>query len=227
MLGQKIREYPLTFILIFSNILVYVALMLSSQNIVDMDLETLVHFGALFAPYVVLDDEWWRLLTAMFLHGGMTHLLMNVVSLYLLGRMIEGMVFIHHYFILYLLTGVFGGIVSLWVHPMSVGVGASGAIFGLFGMIVAVVWRRRKENPLEAKRTLKEFGAIFGLNLLIGIVIPEIDVSAHLAGFFTGILGGFLLTRYPRGIWIFSTIMLVLIVLSMEMLSQEYADILF
>ncbi|MBT8348212.1 MAG: rhomboid family intramembrane serine protease, partial [Sulfurovum sp.] len=81
-----IQRYTLTYILIAASSVVYLFSSLLSQSLIDMDMQVLVDMGALFGPYTVLKGEWWRLLTAMFLHGGMTHLLMNMFSLYLVGR---------------------------------------------------------------------------------------------------------------------------------------------
>jgi len=132
---HSFKRYPLTYTLIIVNIVIYLYTALLSGNLVDIDTRVLVKLGALYGPLVIERGEWWRLLTAMFLHGGMTHLLMNMYSLYLIGRGVEQYFSKSAYLSLYLFSGLFGGIVSLYVHPNAVGVGASGAIFGLFGAL--------------------------------------------------------------------------------------------
>ena len=130
-----IQRYTLTYILIAASSVVYLFSALLSQSLSDMDMQVLVDMGALFGPLTVLKGEWWRLLTAMFLHGGMTHLLMNMFSLYLVGRGAEMYFDTKSYLSIYFFSGIIGGLVSLYMHPVSVGVGASGAIFGVFGAL--------------------------------------------------------------------------------------------
>jgi sensor histidine kinase YesM len=83
---SDIVRYKLTYTIIILNIIVYVFSVIYSKSIIDINLEVLVDMGALYGPWTVLGNEWWRLGTAMFLHGGMTHILMNMFSLYLIGR---------------------------------------------------------------------------------------------------------------------------------------------
>lgn len=206
MLKAHFYQYPITFSLIIINSLLYVALTFFSVNAIEIEIETLVLFGGLFAPYVVVYDEWWRLFTAIFLHGGITHLLMNMVSLYILGRSVEVHFYKVSYLLIYFCSGLLGAMVSLWVHPMGVGVGASGAIFGLFGAILGLFWVYRKRSGGQLKRLLQEFGVILGINLLIGVLIPEVDLSAHIAGFVVGLLGGVLMAKEGWGNMFFGLI---------------------
>ena len=134
MLGE-FQRYKITYTIIVINVIIYIFSALFSQDIVDMELQTLVDMGALYGPLTVLKGEWWRLFTAMFLHGGMTHILMNMFFLYLIGRGMEMYFDTRSYLIIYLFSGLLGGLASLYIHPNSVGIGASGAIFGVFGAL--------------------------------------------------------------------------------------------
>jgi rhomboid protease GluP len=115
-----------------------------------------------------------------------------MVSLWIVGRMME------HYFgplltlILYLASGVMGFLVSLLAHPTAVAVGASGAIFGLFGALGGFAYFHRERLGAHYRRFVREFGAILGLNLLVGLLIPAVDMSAHLGGLVFGAIGGYL-----------------------------------
>lgn len=149
---SEVIQYPLTYGLISLNIIAYLFSALLSQSLIDMDMKTLVDMGALYGPYAVGEGEWWRLFTAMFLHGGMTHLLMNMFSLYLVGRGTEMYFDRKSYVSIYLFSGLLGGLVSLYIHPESVGVGASGAIFGVFGALAGFFWHTERRSLHIAKR---------------------------------------------------------------------------
>ncbi len=224
---QDILRYKLTYTLIALNVLVYLFSAFFSHSIVDMNMETLVHMGALFGPYAVQKGEWWRLFTAMFLHGGMTHILMNMFSLYLVGRAAEMYFDVKSYLSIYLFSGLIGGLASLSMHPESVGVGASGAIFGVFGALAGFFLAHRDKIGTHFKSFMKDFAIIIGINLVIGFSIPAVDVSAHVGGLFVGMLGGFLISKNPKFCLLYSSVMLLVMVAWMPYLSSQYTQVLF
>lgn len=221
------KHYTLTYILIASNSIVYLFSALLSQSLIDMELRTLVDMGALYGPLTVLKGEWWRLFSAMFLHGGMTHLLMNMFSLYLIGRGAELYFDTKSYLSIYFFSGLLGGLVSLYMHPVSVGVGASGAIFGVFGALAGFFLAHREKIASHSKAFMKDFTIIIAINLVIGLSIPSVDVSAHIGGLIVGFVGGFALSKNPKWIWIYSTVMVFLIALFISYLPHQYAQTLF
>ena len=196
-------RFRITYTLIAANLLFYLLSVVYSGSLIDIPSGALVDLGALYGPLVVLDGEWWRLLAAMFLHGGMTHLLMNMFSLYIVGRPMELYFKPQSYLSIYFLTGIIGGMVSLTIHPQTVGIGASGAIFGLFGALGGYFLEYRRELGDHAKGIVKDFGLIIGINLILGFSIPNIDVSAHVGGFISGLVGGFIAARHTQRLWIF------------------------
>jgi rhomboid protease GluP len=224
---QDIWRYKLTYTLIILNSMVYLLSSFLSRDIVDMDIEVLVDMGALFGPFVLMEGEWWRLFSAMFLHGGMTHLLMNMFSLYLVGRAAE--IYFDHrsYLSLYFFSGLVGGLVSLSVHPESVGVGASGAIFGVFGALAGFFLAHKEQIAMQSKAFMKDFAIIIGINLVLGLSIPSVDVSAHIGGLIVGLIGGFLLSRSRGFLVLFNSAMVLVIVAMMSYLPGQYAQILF
>ena len=196
---NEFQKYKITYSIIGINIVIYLFSAFFSQDMIDMDMQTLVDMGALYGPLTVLKGEWWRLFTAMFLHGGMTHILMNMFSLYLIGRGVEMYFDTRSYLIIYLFSGLLGGLASLYMHPNSVGIGASGAIFGVFGALAGFFLAHRDKIAAHSKAFMKDFGIVLGINLVLGLSIPSIDVSAHIGGLIIGIIGGLLFRKTQSG----------------------------
>ncbi len=196
-------RFKITYMIIAINLIAYAISILYTGDIIDIPARGLVDLGAIFGPQVVLGGDWWRLVTAMFLHGGMTHILMNMFSLYIIGRPVEVNFSAMHYVSIYLITGILGGLTSIYFHPATVAIGASGAIFGIFGALAGYLLAFRKDLGDSAKGMMKDFAAIIGINVVIGLSIPNIDMSAHAGGLISGIIGGFVVARYPSKFWIF------------------------
>jgi len=224
---NEISRYKLTYALIFINILVYLISSFYSKSIVDMDTQTLVDMGALYGPLTVLKGEWWRLFSAMFLHGGITHIAMNMFSLYLVGRSAEMYFNTKSYISIYLFSGIIGGLVSLYMHPASVGVGASGAIFGIFGALAGFFLANRDKIAEHSKAFMKDFGMVIGINLVIGFSIPSVDVSAHVGGLVVGFIGGFILSKNAKFIVPYSVFMVLVAISIATYLPSQYAQKLF
>ena len=215
-------QYKITYTLIVLNILGYILTSFYSQNIIDMDIEVLVHMGAIYGPTVVLYEEWWRLITAMFLHGGMTHLLMNMFSLYLIGRGVEQYFDTKSYLSLYFVSGIVGSLVSIVMHPVSIGVGASGAIFGIFAAMAGFFMAHREQIEEHTKGFMKSFGLIIGLNLVIGFFIPAVDVSAHVGGLVAGFIGGYMISRNLKWFMIYNIVMIIMMLMIAYYLTGQY-----
>jgi len=222
---EEFRRYPLTYTIIVLNIIPYLVSATLCGSPVDIDLETLVDLGALYGPLVVLKGEWWRLLSAMFLHGGVTHILMNMVSLYVVGRGAELYFSKTVYIILYLLSGLIGGVVSLHMHFESVAVGASGAIFGIFGALAGFLLARRDQITSGGREIIKDFAVILGLNLLLGLSIASVDMSAHIGGLITGLIGGFVVSKNPKGLVLFIGAGAVTLAVGVALLRRYYVQI--
>lgn len=137
------------------------------------------------------EGEWWRLLSAAFLHHGIFHLGMNMLVLYLVGTPLEMALGRARYLTIYFVSALAGSAGALLLSPGAITVGASGAIFGIFG--AAVVLERQGVYALG--------GSIMGLvilNLIITFTIPNISVGGHLGGFVGGALGMLALSRFGR-----------------------------
>ena len=186
----------------------------------EIDTKVLLEMGALYGPDVIQKGEWWRLLSAMFLHAGMTHILMNMFSLYYVGKGVEQYFDDKSYLSIYLFSGLIGGVTSLYVHPDSLGVGASGAIFGIFGALAGFFMANRDKIEDSSKAFMKNFAGILGINIVLGLAIPSIDISAHIGGLIAGFVGGYVLSKNSNWVWAYSGSMLILIVVSLSMLSS-------
>lgn len=163
-------------------------------------LENLVHWGALYAPFVSA-GQYWRLMTPIFLHGGLLHLFFNGFALYQLGPVCE-ILFGHlRYTAVFFLCGVGGSLLSMSLNPRVVAVGASGAIFGLAGLLVTMALTRRAVLPAAFRRSLlQSLGPCIGYNLFLGFTVPGIDNWGHIGGLLTGtLLAFFVRPSLPRG----------------------------
>ena len=220
------HSFKITNTLILLNVVAYIATALFSANLAEMDTRVLVAFGALYGPLVFVYDEWWRLLSAMFLHGGMTHLLMNMFSLYIVGRPAEIYFEKRAFLAIYFSSGLIGAVASLTIHPESVGIGASGAIFGLFGALAGFFLVHRERIGAQSKLFMKNFGVIIALNVLLGLSIPSIDMSAHIGGLVAGVIGGMMLSYNPRWLLFYSVAMAVILLSALFYLQGTHASVL-
>ncbi len=221
------KKYKITYTLIAINLVVYIISAFLSRDIIDMNLEVLVNMGALYGSFTVLKGEWWRLFTAMFLHSGMTHLLMNMFSLYLIGRGAEMYFQKKSYIIIYIASGLVGGLFSQYMHPVSVGIGASGAIFGVFGALAGFFLAFRERIQEQSKAFMKDFGIIIVINLVIGFSISSVDVSAHIAGLVIGFIGGFMVSKNPQWVWIYLLSTVIFMLAMASYIHGQYAKIIF
>jgi rhomboid protease GluP len=183
------REYFFTPIIININILVYVAMVISGVDPMFPDSNALIKWGANMRS-LTMGGEWWRMFTSMFLHYGILHLAFNMFALYSIGKSLEPFIGRWRFLILYLCSGIGGSVVSLWWHDAAAGAGASGAIFGTFGIFAALLTTDLIDKSVRMPM-LKSMAYAIGLNLLIGLS-GNIDNSAHIGGLLTGAIGGYL-----------------------------------
>lgn len=160
--------------------------------------EVLIYLGANVPP-LVLAGQWWRLFTAMFLHIGVPHLLLNGYALYQLGGLFESWMGSARMGVVYVLSGLAGSVASLFFLREGLSAGASGAIFGLLGALVAVLVRRRERLTAAAKQLLVQLLMWAGINVVFGLTTPGIDNAGHMGGALAGFLLGLLLRpRWER-----------------------------
>ncbi|NWB45179.1 rhomboid family intramembrane serine protease [Pseudomonas gingeri] len=189
---------PITWIthgLIVINVLVYLAMCAGGVGVMAQNLPLTVKWGTNFGPET-LTGGWWRLVTSVFVHFGLIHLMLNMFTLYQIGRLAERLYGSGRFLMLYLFAGVTGSIASLLWHPMINSAGASGAIFGVFGGLLVFVLKYRHELPKSiAVQQRVSILVLIGYNLLYGFTHPGIDNGAHLGGLLGGVLLGLTLAR--------------------------------
>lgn len=176
--------------LIAANVAVFGVMVASGVHPLSPTSQSLLTWGADYAPKVS-EGQWWRLLTAMFLHVGVVHIAMNMWGLWNVGSFVERALGTTIFLVIYMLSGWAGSVVSVLMKPMSVSAGASGAIFGIFGAMLALVLRPRRGVPMEALRPIRNSTlSLLAINLWLGITTPVIDLAAHGGGFVAGFLLG-------------------------------------
>ncbi len=156
--------------------------------LLGVDGETLYRLGACFGPSIFAGHEWYRLVTAMFLHGGLLHIGFNMMVLIDIGPMVEEVYGSARYLFLYVTMGAASFLVSAWAGNFSVG--ASGAILGLIGLLIAITTKRGGTQMRELRsRLISWVVTIFLLGFLAGGLVRT-DHWAHLGGLVAGFLLG-------------------------------------
>jgi rhomboid protease GluP len=177
-------------------IVVFVIMVLAGVNPMLPTPHQLLSWGANDAARVVLNREYWRLPASIFLHGGPIHLLVNMWFLYNIGHLLERLYGNVTFGVLFLASGIGGAIASMATPPLRPSVGASGALFGMLGAMLAFFIVHRRTIPAAVLKPLRS--STLGLvifNTLLAAVVPNIDQAAHLGGLATGFVGGLLLIR--------------------------------
>jgi membrane associated rhomboid family serine protease len=165
-------------------LLISAALSGGGFGLLDPTPRALCRLGALNAAAIADSGQWWRLLTVMVLHGGLIHWAFNSWALWAFGPMLEGLLGRARFVALYVGSGLVGAGASFAFNQTALGVGASGAIFGLLGALVAYYFRRRQQG---GGAPLQNLLLVLLLNLFIASRNPQIDNLAHVGGFLAGV----------------------------------------
>lgn len=176
------------------NLVVFICMLFGSGALGDPD--TLVAWGGNFGPRTT-NGEWGRLMVSMFVHAGFLHLLLTMGGLVQAGLIAERLVGYVTFSAVYLMAGFFSSVVSLWLHPMEVGVGASGAVFGIYGFLAAssIVGMHRPTGVTIPLQTVKTFAPAAALFILYNILSGGLQFEAEIAGFAAGFVSGLVLTQ--------------------------------
>ncbi len=205
--GWNILATPGTYTLLAINIAVFGWMILQGVSAKDPTTPQLLHYGATNAAYIVLGHQWWRLVTATFVHVGLLHIATNMWCLWNLGLLGEPLLGPVGLIAVYLITGIAGNLLSLFSNVragdgISVGAGASGAVFGIAGILIVLLSNKKLPIPaFELNRLRRSVIQFAVLNLIIGVganftSIVRIDNHAHIGGFLSGMALG--LPLVPR-----------------------------
>lgn len=175
--------------LVAINVLVFVACAFNGGGVVTPNTQVMMQWGTNYGP-LTMSGQWWRLFTSMFLHFGLIHLAFNMWALYTGGRLVEKLYGSASFILLYLGAGICGSLASTLWHPVGNSAGASGAIMGVYGAMLAFFLRKDTLVPASIVAQQRSSVLLFaGYNLLFGVSHQGIDNAAHIGGF----LGGFAL----------------------------------
>lgn len=215
---QRESTVTLTQVIFGANVMVFIAMVIASGPSLDFTGQVELHFGANYGP-LTLSGDWWRLVTYMFLHGGLMHIAFNMWCLWDLGRLCESLYGRWTFAAIYLITGVAGGLASIAWNPEVLSVGASGAIFGLAGALAASFYLGEFSIPKVAiQGTLRSLLFFIGFNVLFGAMVPGIDNACHGGGLVSGLILGALIARVapqhdsPRRIGVLGMLALAVVV---------------
>lgn len=174
------RFTPITYTLILINIVIWLCMILYLNRFSDvklLEVGGLVHFN-------VVHGEWYRLISSMFLHFNFEHILMNMLSLFIFGKIVESIIGSWRMLIIYIISGLYGNFVSLSFNTTTISVGASGAIFGLIGSIFVIMYLSKNFN----KKMIGQLLIALLVLIVFSLFMSNINIMAHLGGFISGVL---------------------------------------
>lgn len=173
------RRYPVTSFFLIVTTLIFILMFLTSGFNYTSP-QTLYRFGAIYGPAIhVMPTQLWRIFSATFVHIGLEHFLVNMLSLYFLGRQMEDIFGSKAFFFIYLLSGMMGNLFVLAFSPRSITAGASTALFGMF--VAIIVLRYATRNPY-IQQLGQSYLSLFVINLIGSVLIPNISLAGHVGG---------------------------------------------
>jgi membrane associated rhomboid family serine protease/Flp pilus assembly protein TadD len=175
--------------LIGLNVIMFLIMVLRGVSPFAPSAQQMIAFGADFGP-LTLNGQWWRLVSSMFVHFGIVHIGLNMWCLWNLGRAAEQLMGRASYLLAYFVSGIFSSIASVYWHPMGASAGASGAIFGMAGVLVSYVYLKKTPSHIKINsKMLGSLGTFIAYNLAFG-ALPGISNAAHIGGLVMGLVVG-------------------------------------
>lgn len=178
-----------TYALMAANAIVFIAMIITGVSFYDPSTEDLLKWGGNLRAYTA-NGEWYRLITSTFLHGGIIHLAFNMYAFYYIGLYLEPLISRWRFLTVYLATGIFASLTSIWWTGDTVSVGASGAIFGMYGVFLALLTTNVIDKETR-KPLLQSIGVFVIFNLAYGTK-AGIDNAAHIGGLLSGCIFGYI-----------------------------------
>jgi membrane associated rhomboid family serine protease len=194
------KAFPATMVLIAINVIVFLVEVAKGKGGVwEIPQHVVEEMGGLYGPFVSQNGDWWRTITAGFLHYGLIHIALNMYLLFVLGRLLEPAIGTARFVVLYFASLLAGSFVALLIEPNGLGAGASGAIFGVLGATFVIAHGRRLDAIAQ------QLGFLIIINLVWTFADGHISIGAHVGGLVAGVLCGLLIVageqgRYGRGL---------------------------
>jgi membrane associated rhomboid family serine protease/Flp pilus assembly protein TadD len=199
LLDNVVTQVWVTPAIVAVNALVFVAMVVTGVSPSSPTSLDLFRWGADYGPATV-GGQWWRLVSSAFVHVGLLHIALNMYVLWRAGALAERLFGRAAFLTLYLFAAIGGSLASVLWSPLTVSAGASGAIFGVYGAILAFSRVAKDALPAEAVAGLQKGAAGFVIyNVMFGLVMPNVSNSAHLGGLATGLIAGWLIAPEMRG----------------------------
>ena len=188
--SDKLRNIPVTLALTGANIIAFIFTAIKGADLWKGNGMLLLHYGANYWPLSIQEHQYWRLFSSMFLHAGLGHLITNMLGLFIGGFFLEPVLRAWKFISIYLITGIIANFISNYFHETAIGVGASGAIFGIYGTFIALLTTNLFPSSIK-KTFLAYIGLFILLNAVTAVIAAGMDNVAHLGGFLSGVIMGY------------------------------------
>jgi rhomboid protease GluP len=194
-------RHEVTILFIALNVVVFLLMVAFGASFTRPDQGSVLAWGGSQGFRVFANHEYWRLLTANYVHWGVVHLLLNMYCLWGLGQLAELFYPRRDYYLLYTYTGIAGSILSVALHPFYVvSAGASGAVFGVAGVLLTTLKYGHLPLPAPTRNALfKSILQFAGINLVMGFLVLRVDNAGHLGGLLSGLLVGAVMGKHLDG----------------------------
>lgn len=190
------KDYLYTPIIVYLNLFIFLMMWATSGSFFEIGNQALIFWGG-NVKYLTIDGEYWRIFTSAFLHAGFFHFLMNMYALINIGIILEPEIGSRKFALSYLLVAICAGATSTMVNNFVISIGASGAIFGMYGVFIPLFSSNVIENKAK-KAILSSIGIFVAYTLLNGIRHDDIDNACHFGGFFSGLIIGYFLVLHHK-----------------------------
>ena len=185
------KNYLFTPLLIYLNTFVFIIMLFLGVNFFNPNVGSLLQWGGNIG-FSTLNGQYWRLLSSIFIHSGIVHLFCNMFALLYIGTILEKTIGKGKFIFVYLVSGIMASVASIFIHSNILSVGASGAIFGLFGVLLSLLlFKEFTINDFSKKSLYSTVGFFVLYNIMYGFNNEGIDNAAHIGGFLSGFLIGF------------------------------------
>jgi rhomboid protease GluP len=189
---EYITYYPIVSLILLINLLVYLA------TVLPIFPNQLIMTNMIGVNLYIVQGDWWRLITPIFLHTSFSHFLFNSFSIFLFGPALERILGKFKFVAIYLFTGILANLATLVTEPLTFShLGASGSIFGMFGYYIALIVFRK---DIISRNNSQVIGTIAALSLIMTFLQPNINIAAHLFGFLFGVAAGNMIEAKGRKI---------------------------